>query len=166
VDIQDLGAIGEFVSSIVIVVTLVILVFEVRGTKRAMLGSNAQERHRGRDLILGMLAESPDLADILTRAQQFLGNTPYEAADDEFGIERGELARLHFLFMRQMAHMKDAWESELPDDDRRYVDISIANSFADPAFAKWYDIMRPTSRSGDREERWYAHMDRLRTDRT
>jgi hypothetical protein len=41
--IQDLGAIGEFISSLVIVVTLMVLIYEVRGAKwrlcRLTLGS-------------------------------------------------------------------------------------------------------------------------------
>ena len=41
-DIQDLGAIGEFVSSIVIVVTVAFLVIEVRSSKQATLQSTKQ----------------------------------------------------------------------------------------------------------------------------
>ena len=41
--IQDLGAIGEFVSSLVIVVTLLVLIYEVRGTRQATLRANSQE---------------------------------------------------------------------------------------------------------------------------
>ena len=31
-DIQDLGAIGEFISSVVIIVTLAVLIYQVRGS--------------------------------------------------------------------------------------------------------------------------------------
>ncbi|HEY5681818.1 MAG TPA: hypothetical protein VIS55_17225 [Pseudomonadales bacterium] len=49
--IQDLGAIGEFISSLVIVVTLLVLIYEVRGAKNATLQANAQERQPKLDAV-------------------------------------------------------------------------------------------------------------------
>jgi hypothetical protein len=39
--VQDLGAIGESISSLVIAVTLMVLIYEVRGPKNATLQANA-----------------------------------------------------------------------------------------------------------------------------
>ena len=59
--IQDLGAVGEFISSLVIVVTLLVLIYEVRGIKQATLQSNAQERQRKQEGCLTTMSETPSL---------------------------------------------------------------------------------------------------------
>ncbi len=45
-DIQDLGAIGEFISSVAIVITLIFLTTETRRARNATQQSNRQARHR------------------------------------------------------------------------------------------------------------------------
>ena len=87
--IQDLGAIGEFSSSLVIVVTLMVLIYEVRGTKQATLLANAHERQRRRDETNRSLADSPDLAGIQSAANQHLGGWPLAERAAEFGLEPG-----------------------------------------------------------------------------
>ena len=90
--IQDLGAIGEFISSLVIVVTLMVLIYEVRGAKQATLLANAHERQRRRDETNRSLADSPDLAAIQSAANQHLGGWPLAERAAEFGLEP-EVAR-------------------------------------------------------------------------
>ena len=66
--IQDLGAIGEFISSVVIIITLAVLIYEVRGTERATLQANAHERLRRQEGFLATLSETSDLAMAWERA--------------------------------------------------------------------------------------------------
>ena len=73
-DIQDLGAIGEFISSVVIIVTLAVLIYQVRGSKMATLQANAQERTRNQDAILGTPSESAHLCTIFAKAEEHLGD--------------------------------------------------------------------------------------------
>ena len=72
-NLQDLGAIGEFVSSIVIVITLLVLVYEVRSAKRAAQVTNAQERRRARDAVWSMPVDSPGLTEIVAKANAHIG---------------------------------------------------------------------------------------------
>ena len=83
--IQDLGAIGEFMSSIVITVTLVFLAFEVRATKRATLLANQHERQRARNSIFDSIATNSELAGIIHKANAYVapGATPAENAAKE-----------------------------------------------------------------------------------
>ena len=137
--IQDLGAIGEFVSSIVIVVTLVVLVYEVRGSKQATLRANAQERKRQRNETTRSIVESPDLSRILTTANEHLGLSQAEVAA-AFGLDPDEYRRLAAYNVRMLAQWSDAYGSELPEDERAANDGLIRYAFSLPSFSKWYDL--------------------------
>ena len=86
-DIQDLGAIGEFVSSVVIVITLIVLVYEVRSTKRATQLANAQERRRDRTAQWRMVVDSPPLAAIIAKAYNHNGDPGILNNAREYGLE-------------------------------------------------------------------------------
>ena len=112
--IQDLGAIGEFVSSLVIVVTLLVLIYEVRGTRQATLRANSQERQRKRDDIIRSFAESPDLGRFLETANQRLGMSRSEIAT-QFGLEADQYLRLHHAFgIKQLLFCNFVGLSTLP----------------------------------------------------
>ena len=64
-DIQDLGAIGEFISSVAIVITLIFLTIETRRSRNATQQSNRQARHRIRTDINLASAVSPQLCEIM-----------------------------------------------------------------------------------------------------
>jgi hypothetical protein len=128
--IQDLGAIGEFVSSLVIAVTLMVLIYEVRGSKQATLQANAQERQRKVSDGFRSVAESPDLAAIIQQANQYLGFSSERAA--EFGLEADQMSRLAAHYLRTMTQMRDAYVPGLPEDEVSSLDAQIVPCFARP----------------------------------
>ncbi len=162
--IQDLGAIGEFISSLVIVVTLLVLIYEVRGAKNATLQANAQERQRRRDDTFRSMAESPDLARIHASADRHLGGSvvaDLDALAAAFGLEPDQCVRLVANFARQFAQLRDAFVSDLPPEEREVVDIGIANLVSQPAFEKWYDFTLSLQR-GTGLDRFLDHVDEIR----
>lgn len=146
-DIQDLGAIGEFVSSVVIVITLIVLVYEVRSTKRAAQAANAQERRRDRTAQWRTIIDAPQLAAIVAKAANHVGGADNLQDAPEYGLEPDEYAQLHQYFMLSIAHWNDGIHSELPEHDRRHLDLSIQSRLGNPTFAKWYDRLTATNRA-------------------
>jgi hypothetical protein len=159
-DIQDLGAIGEFVSSVIIIVTLMVLIYEVRGSKQATLTANAQERQRKRDDGMRSVAESPDLAEIVQKANAHLGYSSERAA--EFGLEPAQMSRLVAYYLLTMSQMRDAYVSGLPEDEVISLDAQIAAVFQGPAFAKWYDAYLLNAPRGGSFEGFWEHVEKIR----
>lgn len=169
-DIQDLGAIGEFVSSVVIVITLIVLVYEVRSTKRATQLANAQERRRDRTAQWRMVVDSPPLAAIIAKAYNHNGDPGILNNAREYGLEPEEYAQLHNYFMLSIAHWNDNLHSELPEHDRRLLDYGIQTRLWNPTFAKWYDQHVATMRAprlihGDPMEDLFRHVEKIRLPR-
>lgn len=138
-DIQDLGAIGEFISSIVILITLVVLAYEVRTAKRATQVANVQERHRARDFTWAMPVEAPHLAEIVTKANNHLGYRRLEEEARDFGLEPHEMGMLGNYFMLVLTHWSDWLELELPGRERELLELNIKNRLNQPVFMKWFD---------------------------
>ena len=67
-NVQDLGAIGEFVSSLAIVITLIFLAIETRRARHATQQSNRQARHRIRTDLNLAVAVNPQLSELLISA--------------------------------------------------------------------------------------------------
>ena len=158
--IQDLGAIGEFISSLVIVFTLVVLIYEVRGSKQATLSANAQERQNKRDDIVRSIAESSVLGRILETANHHLGVSRSEIAA-EFGLEADQYLRLNFAFGRLLNDWRAAFVSDLSAKERAAVDLNARLWFSEPAVARWYDLTWSAYREGD-FGLFLEHLDEIR----
>jgi hypothetical protein len=101
--IQDLGAIGEFVSSLVIFFTLLVLIYEVRGAKNATLQANAQERQRKQEGLLTTMSQTPSLMASWAKVNQHLGDTRWSEEAAQFGLASDEWRQLTVHFARMMA---------------------------------------------------------------
>jgi hypothetical protein len=163
-DIQDLGAIGEFVSSLVIVVTLMVLIYETRGAKQATLEANAQERQRARNDMLKSLVETPDLADVLTTANQHLGLSREDVAT-QFGLAPEQYLRMSAYYNRSLLQLRDAYFSDLPKLEQDALNSQIRGLFAQPAFTKWYDAHQSNAPSGGSYRQFLRQVDELKPTR-
>ena len=66
--IQDIGAIGEFISSIVVIITLVYLAVQIRQNTLEVRTTNRQQLlNRGHRATM-QIAENPGLADVMSKA--------------------------------------------------------------------------------------------------
>jgi len=68
--ISELGSLGELVSSIAVLSTLVILVFQVRGARAEISSQARREIKRQNNETLYQLVQDPKLLDIHVRAQR------------------------------------------------------------------------------------------------
>ncbi len=68
--ISELGSLGELVGSIAVLITLIILVFQVRGARVELSGQITREIKRHNNETFHQLIQRPDLVDIHIRAQR------------------------------------------------------------------------------------------------
>ena len=68
--ISELGSLGEFVGSVAVLATLVILVFQVRGARAEISSQTRREIKRQNNETWHQLIQTPDLLDIHVRAQR------------------------------------------------------------------------------------------------
>jgi hypothetical protein len=117
--IQGLGAIGEFISSLAIVVTLLVLIYEVRGAKNATLQANLQERQRKQEGFLTTMSQTPSLMASWAKANIHLGDSRWAEEGGEFGLHPDEWRQLSMHFTRIMVAWREAFDSDLPDLSRQ-----------------------------------------------
>jgi len=68
--ISELGSLGEFVGSVAVLATLVILVFQVRGARAEISSQTRREIKRQNNETWHQLIQNPNLLDIHVRAQR------------------------------------------------------------------------------------------------
>ena len=68
--ISELGSLGEFVGSVAVLATLVILVFQIRGARSEISNQTRREIKRQNNETWYQLIQSPDLLDIHVRGQR------------------------------------------------------------------------------------------------
>lgn len=68
--ISELGSLGEFVGSVAVVATLIILIFQVRGARTEISSQMTREIKRHNNETFHQLTRHPDLVDIHIRAQR------------------------------------------------------------------------------------------------
>lgn len=68
--ISELGSLGEFVGSVFVLATLVILVFQVRGARAEIASQTRREIKRQNNETFYQLLQVPNLLDIHVRAQR------------------------------------------------------------------------------------------------
>lgn len=142
-DIQDLGAIGEFVGSIVVVITLVVLVFEVRSSRKSTIRHNVLERQRERNEHERVLFQALDLADAIARAGEHLGRpSPHE----EFGLTPGAYLQLSSFYSPQLMLWRDAkvaeMSGEFPANEMVGIENRVRGLSENVVFRKWYSLYR------------------------
>jgi hypothetical protein len=98
VTISELGSLGEIIGSIAVLITLVILVFQVRGTRLELSSQMTREIKRDNNETWHQLIQRPDLIDIHIRGQR-----EYESLSDA-----EKMAWLIWLFT-WITQTEDAW---------------------------------------------------------
>lgn len=68
--IQELGSLGEFIGSIAVVITLVILVFQVRGARTELSRQMTRDIKRHNNEAFHQLTQDAELAELHVRAQR------------------------------------------------------------------------------------------------
>ena len=91
-----IGAIGEVLGALAVVISLIYLASQIRTNNKAIKQSSAQEQTRGLDTIITLLAPNPELVEIWNR-----GN-----ADPE-SLNATELTQYNLVLMHNVSY----WET-------------------------------------------------------
>ena len=139
-DVQDLGAIGEFISSIAIVITLIFLTMETRQARNATQQSNRQARHKIRTDLNLALAVNPALCEVLAKSAQHLNSgRPMFDSESEWGLSVHEGMQLFSLSLSFLWHFEDQYFSDLPETDRSSLESQIRILLGIPPFLKHWE---------------------------
>jgi hypothetical protein len=145
-DIQDLGAVGEFVSSLAIVVTLIFLTMETRNSRSTAQQNNRQARHRIRSDLNQALAVNPQLNEVLVKSMLHLsgkgGISGLAAQADEFGLSAPEFLQLNNYFLMFFRHLEDQYFSDVPDTDRAGLESQARSAIANAPFARFWEMSK------------------------
>ena len=94
-NIQDLGALGELISSIAVLITLVYVAVQLRETRSALAAQAYQARADSQQDVLVRVAESEKLSSILAKVQPLGQPHDLDAVSQLTDTELRQFANLH-----------------------------------------------------------------------
>ena len=144
-EIQDLGAVGEFVSSVVITATLIFLVLETRNAKFATLQGNRQLRQQIQNSIHLGFAGNSLLSTAITKANAQLSpefGVMYEAQAQRWGLEAAEYAMVVNQLRAEFRFIEGQFFTQLPDTDRRTIDMHLLTIMRGPVWSQFWKEQR------------------------
>ena len=142
-NVQDLGSIGEFISSIAIVVTLIFLTMETRQARNATQQSNRQARHRVRTDIDISAALNPQLTEVIAKSIRHLaGDASGSTTASDFGLSDAEWIQLRSVVMSSLRHFEDTYFSDLPDTDRSALASQTRSFLNISPFSKCWELTK------------------------
>ena len=162
-NVQDLGAIGEFISSIAIVITLIFLTMETRRARNATQQSNRQARHRIRTDIDISAALNPQLTEVIAKSIRHLAgsSTPRSTTASDFGLSDAEWIQLRSVVMSSLRHFEDTYFSDLPETDRSALESQTRSFLNISAFSKCWERSK-----NEFDHRFQEYVDNLIRERT
>jgi hypothetical protein len=137
VTIMELGAIGEFISSIAIVTTLVFLLLETRQSKAATQQSNRQARQRIRTDLSLALVVNPQIAELFAKTLQDDSLTGFTQAN-EFNLSIAEGIQVFNYTLAYFRYLEDQFFSDLPETDRFALESQVRQVHG-PYFKKYWE---------------------------
>ena len=141
-NVQDLGAIGEFISSVAIVITLIFLTMETRQARNATQQSNRQARQRIRNDINLALAVNPALCEVLAKSAQHLSIDGPPVDMSEWGLSGHEGIQLISYSLSYPRHFEDQYFSDLPETDRFSLESQIRSFLGIPPFLRHWEVTK------------------------
>ena len=153
-EIQDLGAIGEFISSIAIVITLIFLVLETRRARGATQQSNRQARQRIRTDLSLAIAVNPQLTEVFAKSVGEFDPEGVMPDPRDFGLSAAEGLQFFNYAVAYVRYLEDQFFSDLPETDRFSMESQVraitgtpyisnfwgrSKSMFDPRFREYVD---------------------------
>lgn len=137
---QAIGAVGEILAALAVVVTLVYLAKQIRQNSRAVqvsaLRDTTEQWHRWSEV----LATSPELADIVAR-----GNISYEQLPEDDALRYG--AYVQMFFDSTESYRSLVLEHEV-QKDLDVLESIVARRLAAAGFQEWWAENNPDYESG------------------
>ena len=138
-EIQDLGAIGEFVSSIAIVITLIFLAMETRHSRNATQQSNRQARQRIRTDLSLAVALSPQLTELLARSMDEPDPDGSIPNPSDFNLSVAEGVQVYNYTVAYRRYLEDQFFSDLPGVDRFSLESQVRAIAGNPYMVKFWE---------------------------
>jgi hypothetical protein len=122
-DIQDLGAIGEFISSFAVLITLIYVAVQLRETRNALGAQAYQERTFAQQDALLRVAENSDLAAVLTKFQPPTGlDFDLDAFEKLEPVEQTRIRTFHQAFALRFDNTAFQYQSGyISDSDMEFL---------------------------------------------
>ena len=137
-NVQDLGAIGEFISSVAIVVTLIFLTIETRQARNATQQSNRQARQRIRTDLSLAIAVNPQLSELMVKSFSEVDPEIVPTAS-EFGLSTAEGVQAYNYTIAYFRYLEDQFFSDLPETDRFSLEGQVKVIPSNPYFTKFWE---------------------------
>ena len=132
--IMELGALGEFIASMVVLVTLVYLTAQVKQTKELSQQAALESRNTNmRDLLLA-LAVSDHLAPIQAQARQAFAveESPLAAALIERGLTLEQAIRFEAYQIAVIRNHQTQFRTYVPEPERRGISANVRRQYDHP----------------------------------
>ena len=113
-EIQDLGAIGEFVSSMAIVITLIFLAMETRRSRVETQQSSRQARQRIRTDLSLAIAVNPQLSELMVKSSDELDSQGTIPDPSDFGLTPSEGLRMYNYTVAYIRYLEDQFSPICP----------------------------------------------------
>ena len=136
--VQDMGAIGEFISSIAIVITLIFLAVETRRARDATQHSTRQARQRIRTDLSLAIAINPQLTEVMAKTFSDVDPEVVPIAS-EFGLSTAEGIQVYNYTIAYFRYLEDQFFSDLPETDRFSLEGQVKVIPSNPYFVKYWE---------------------------
>jgi hypothetical protein len=150
-DWTAIGAIGEFLGAVAVVMTLLYLAKQIRQNSLAVEVSALRDTTAQWNQWSGILASSPDLAEIVTR-----GNHSYKGLPEADAVRYGAFVQMFFDDVesyRTLAHVHDI------EKDLHVIEAIVRRRICINGFAEWWD-----ENTADYDEKFVDWVKGLRPD--
>ena len=127
--ISELGALGEFISSFVVLLTLIYLTFQTRQVRAATQASVAWERARAMREMNLTWATNPEAIELLEEFGRKL---------EEYDEAVPNISRYRYLTTATLQTLQASYLTAVTRKDRKYEESNVIGAFSHPGFrAVW-----------------------------
>ena len=141
--IAELGAIGEFIGSIAVLMTLVYLTVQVRMSRRESRAALLQHRSDAARSLWITEATNPALTNAILKGNRDLGfeRPMLQALAKKVSLDEAELASVTAFASAHFLHRQTMFLSELNPSERIALDNQIVTIFGTGLNRAWFDYL-------------------------
>ena len=131
-----IGAVGETLGAVAVLVTLVYLAIQVRSTRNAWQRQNERELLKGITLSSQLLVEQPEMAEILWKGQDTL--------DDLDDVEKLRFHQWHYLWITNIDQaIRDQKLGGFADDEQLKISLeALATALRPKGSRSWWEASK------------------------
>ena len=159
--IMELGALGEFVASMVVLVTLIYLTMQVKQTKELAQQASLESRNTNvREMFLAV-ASSDRLTPAMAKANEALRaeySRPVRILMEEGNLTLEEAMRLEAWNVAMVRNHQTQYRTYAPEDERDALNANVRRAYTGPVGRLFWEHFRDV---GSQSPDFVAHVDKL-----